>query len=691
MNKSRPAKKNLYLRTFAVAIVLTIAAGWMLTGFLGRVAEKEFREKVVREANLTVSLLKDNLDDVSNAAKSLSPAEAIVAALTTGSSADLERANRLLDRIKSSVEMSVCYLLDRNGLAVASSNRNEQNGFVGKSFANRPYFTGALAGRLTTYFALGLISRERGYYASIPVIGSAGIITGVVVIKRNIAPVEEFIKKNPNAFLVSPAGIIFVSSREEFLFRALWPVDETRRPELLASQQFGNITFEPLLTAEPRTGTYVRFDNEDHYLQRLPFGSDGWTLVTMETPAVVASYRLFGILLTSLFVLLLLFFFNVLLYKNRLLDTAGELLKSRDDWKRTFDTIPDLIAIIGDNHRIRSINRAMAERLGISRQEAAGRNCYELVHGTQEPPPFCPHLKMHESGNTEAATRFEKNLNGDFIVTASPILAADGTIESSVHVMHDVTEMKRLGEEVNRTGNLASIGLLAGGLAHDFNNVLSVIYGNISFAKLLAGGNSAVVAPLTDAEEACERAKELGIRLQAFSQGNSPVKELITLPAVLEAAAESLFKNSNVLHTISAAEDVLPAEADPGQIRQLFENILANAKDAISAGGTVTVKIENYLVDGKKGLPLMSGPCVRIAIIDNGRGIPGENLPKIFDPYFSTKDTYSQKGMGLGLSICHAILKRHNGHVSVESRVGIGTSVTVYLPACGAEVMHASS
>jgi len=145
------------------------------------------------------------------------------------------------------------------------------------------------------------------------------------------------------------------------------------------------------------------------------------------------------------------------------------------------------------------------------------------------------------------------------------------------------------------------------------------------------------------------------------------------------------------LHTISAAEDVLPAEADPGQIRQLFENILANAKDAISAGGTVTVRIENYLVDGKKGLPLMSGPCVRIAIMDNGRGIPGENLPKIFDPYFSTKDTYSQKGMGLGLSICHAILKRHNGHVSVESRVGIGTSVTVYLPACEAETRHAAS
>src|SRR6185369_12705652 len=130
----------------------TIIAGWLLTGFLGRVAEKEFKEKVGREANLTASFLHDNLDDVTSAAKSLGPSEAIVAALASGSFTDLERANRLLDRLKTSFGMSVCYLMDGNGLAVASSNRNDKNGFVGKSFANRPYFTGAKAGRLTTYF-----------------------------------------------------------------------------------------------------------------------------------------------------------------------------------------------------------------------------------------------------------------------------------------------------------------------------------------------------------------------------------------------------------------------------------------------------------------------------------------------------------------------------------------------------------
>ncbi|MBC7963735.1 MAG: PAS domain-containing protein [Steroidobacteraceae bacterium] len=810
--KSRPSKQIIpHLRVFVIAIIVTIAVGWFLTDFLGRVAEKEFKKDINQGANLTASFLHDYLYDVENAAKALSPSEAIVAALSSGSPADLDRANKTLDRFKSSLEMTVCYLLDRNGLAVASSNRNEANGFVGKSFASRPYFKGALTGRLTPYFALGKLTRERGYFAAAPVIDIGGKITGVVVIKKSVAPIEEAFREDTRAFLVSPEGIIFISSVQELLFRSLWPVAERRRSELLASGQFGSIRFEPLLAAEPRTGMYVSFGNEEHYVHRLPFGSDGWSLVFMEHPNIIANYRLFGILLTMVFGLLLLFFITALLHKDKSLAAAKGLLKAKDDWKRTFDTVPDLIAIIDSNYRIKSMNRAMAVRLGISQEEAVGRRCYELLHGSQEPPSSCPHQRMLDSGRTESGCHFEKSLNGDFSVTAAPILAEDGTVESSVHVMHDVSElkrmersqkeyaqrlefvlegsndatweldmitgqcvlnsrfyemmeftpgdessdfafimnaihpddvddvqrsmqehlegktgnyeasfrlttksgklknvmgrgkvvrydedgrptrvagvttdvtkMKRLGDEVNRIHNLESIGLLSGGLAHDFNNVLNIIYGNITFVKMLAGDDPAIVEPLTDAEEACERARELGIRLQAISQGSAPAKESIVLSAVFESTAGTLLKDSKISHTIFAAGDILPVEADPRQIRQVVENLLTNAKEAMSDGGTVKVDIENLLDEDKKGLSIGSGHYVCIAIQDTGKGIPEENLLKIFDPYFSTKETYSQRGMGLGLSICHAILKRHGGHISVESELGIGTTVTLYLPA----------
>lgn len=942
-----------YLRIIVISIILTITSGWFFTNFLGRVAENEFKEKVDREANLTVSSLNEQLGAVENAANALSQAEQLVAVLSSGGPVDLERANRLLDRVNSSLKLSVCYLLDRNGLTVASSNRNEKTGFVGKSFASRPFFIGAMTGRLTSYFALGLITHERGYFAAAPVIDSRGTITGVVVVKRNIAPIGEFFRKYTHAFLVSPDGIIFVSSKEDYLYRSLWPVHEGRRSNLVASQQFGNITFEPLLASEPRTGTYVRFENEEHYALRLPFGSHGWSLVLLDDPHIILTYRLFGIVLTIVFVLLLLLFFNVLLYKDKSLETTQDLLKSRDDWKRTFDTVPDLIAIIGADYRITSMNRAMAVQLGISQEEAVGRHCYELLHGSQEPTSTCPHRRMLDSWNIESEILFDKNLNGHFIVTAAPILNKDGMIESSVHVMHDVSElkqveaylrktelqlsnamslaelfdweydvaggffvfndryytlhgttseleggnlmsaeafahkfvhpdnvhtvgeeiakalattdrdyhsqlevrilrrdgevrqlsvhigisqnaaggtirlhganqditarkqmelklkkataaaeenaqrlefvlegsndaswewdlitnqgilnaryyemieyspgevdstfefflqtihpddvadvqmrvkenlegttaeyqahyrmvtksgkikdvmgrgkvvrhdedgrpikmaglitdvseMKRLSDEVNRISNLESIGLLSGGLSHDFNNVLNIIYGNITFVKMLAEGNAALVEPLTDAEEACERAKELGTRLQAFSQGDTPFRESIVLSALIEDAAGVLFKGSQISHILFAADDIHELEADPRQIRQLFENLLTNAKDAMPGGGTVTIGIENCEVDGRKGLSLRSGPHVCITIQDDGTGIPEVNLQKIFAPYFSTKDTYSQRGMGLGLSICHAIMKRHNGQISVESSVGIGTRVTLYLPA----------
>ena len=257
----------------------------------------------------------------------------------------------------------------------------------------------------------------------------------------------------------------------------------------------------------------------------------------------------------------------------------------------------------------------------------------------------------------------------------------DGRPLTMAGAVTDVSEMKRLNDEVNRANNLESIGLLSGGLAHDFNNVLNIIYGNITFVKMLAEGNAAFVEPLTDAEEACERAKELGFRLQAFSQGCTPFRESIALTAMIEVAAGVLFNGSHIVHSISAADDLLPLEADPRQIRQLFENLLANAKDAMPDGGTIRIEIENCEVDAQKGLSLRSGLYLCITIQDCGSGITEVNLPKIFDPYFSTKDTYSQRGMGLGLSICHAIMKRHNGQISVESSVGIGTRVALYLPA----------
>jgi len=704
--KSLPAtRKNLYLKVFVGAIMLTITSGWLLTGFLGRVAEKGFKDRTDREANLIVSFVKDNLDDVEHAAKALSQVESMIVALSSGSPADLENANKVLDRYKSSFEMSICYLLDRNGLAVASSNRNEKTGFVGKSFAFRPFFTGAMTGRLTTYFALGLLTRERGYFVAAPVVGSSGTITGVVVVKRNIDPVGEFFRKYPHAFLVSPEGVIFIASREELLYRTLWPIDEKKHSELQASRQFGNITIEPLLAAEPRTGTYVRLENGEHYVQRLPFGSDGWSLVYMDNPLIVATYRLFGILLTCVFVLLLAFFFYVLLQNWKTLEAARELLKSKTEAAENAQRLEFVLEgsndatwewdMITDQGHLNKRYFEMMEYIPgeidtnftFFMKTIHPDDVSEVQRGVQE------HLEGKTSGYGAHYRMVTKSGKIRHVMGKGKIVKynENGRPTLMAGVVTDVTELKRLNDEVNRIHSLESIGLLAGGMAHDFNNVLNIIYGNITFAKMLAGDNTAVAEPLTDAEVACERAKELGIRLQALMQVSSPVKEPVALPVLIGDAAGALFRDSDISHTIVAAEDLLQVEADPRQIRQVFENLLTNAKEAVTTGGTVKIDIENCAIDAQSRLLLRSGHYVCIVVQDNGKGIPEGDLLKIFDPYFSTKDTYSERGLGLGLSTCHSILKRHNGHISINSKIGIGTRVTVYLPACGAEVMHAAS
>jgi PAS domain S-box-containing protein len=164
-------------------------------------------------------------------------------------------------------------------------------------------------------------------------------------------------------------------------------------------------------------------------------GNDGRMFITWEQLCNISSYRAFGVLLTIILV-------TVLLYQDRVQEADRNLVRSKDDWGRTFDAVPDLMAIIDQNHRTLCINRAMAERLGISREDAVGRHCYELVHGSQEPPASCPHQKLLDSGISESETLFEQNLNGTFIVTASPLVAENGTVDSSVHVMHDISELK---------------------------------------------------------------------------------------------------------------------------------------------------------------------------------------------------------------------------------------------------------
>jgi PAS domain S-box-containing protein len=257
------------------------------------------------------------------------------------------------------------------------------------------------------------------------------------------------------------------------------------------------------------------------------------------------------------------------------------------------------------------------------------------------------------------------------------ILRADGEIAFVRGLLFDVSERKRLEEERLKLDKLESLGVLAGGIAHDFNNLLTAMLGNVNLAKLAPGLPKSLEECLSGAEQACLRAQALSQQLLTFAQGGAPLKKIASLFPLIQEAVNLALAGSRCGAQLSLSEELWPVEVDSGQLSQALHNILINADQAMPNGGVIMVAAENVMLADQKELPLLPGPYVKIAISDQGTGIDSKYLGKIFDPYFTTK----VKGSGLGLATAFSIVKKHGGHLTVESTPGEGATFTLYLPA----------
>lgn len=260
---------------------------------------------------------------------------------------------------------------------------------------------------------------------------------------------------------------------------------------------------------------------------------------------------------------------------------------------------------------------------------------------------------------------------------ASPIRDRESRFAGIVLVFRDITEQIRIEEDVIRSEKLESIGVLAGGIAHDFNNLLTGILGNISLAQMMAQGDERLKIKLEEAARATERARELATQLLTFSKGGTPVKKTLAVDQIIMDSASFSLRGSNVRCDFRIPEHILPVDVDPTQMNQVINNLILNADQAMPDGGTIHISADNVEINELSNLPLRPGMYVVVSITDEGEGIPSDILPKIFDPYFTTK----KRGSGLGLSTVYSVIKRHNGHISLQSEQGKGTTFTLYLPA----------
>jgi PAS domain S-box-containing protein len=261
--------------------------------------------------------------------------------------------------------------------------------------------------------------------------------------------------------------------------------------------------------------------------------------------------------------------------------------------------------------------------------------------------------------------------------SAAPIRDRDGGIVGAVVVFRDVTAKQKSEAELLKESKLESVGLLAGGIAHDFNNILQGIIGNLSLARMSAHSTEKILERLAAMEKSALRAKDLTQQLVMFARGGAPIRTRVQVTNSIREATLFALHGSNVHCEFSLPTDIWPVEVDEGQFRQVINNIVLNAVQSMPEGGKIEVRVDN--VEFTTGFlpPLHAGKYVKILIRDYGMGIKPEDLPRIFDPYFTTR----KHARGLGLASAYSVIRKHEGQINVDTQVGRGTTFQIYLPA----------
>jgi PAS domain S-box-containing protein len=359
---------------------------------------------------------------------------------------------------------------------------------------------------------------------------------------------------------------------------------------------------------------------------------------------------------------------------------AEEVLRESEEKYRTLlEHSYDLVIETSMDGRFLYVSPKHREVLGYEPDELIGRSIFERIHPDDRQAVMVEFQRAIVTFTSGYVVYRFGHKNGDWRLlesTGKPFKTASGEIRGII-ASRDITEQRRMEEERLRAQKLESLGVLAGGIAHDFNNLLTAILGNISLAKVRLGTEDKTFKRLAEAERACIRASDLTQQLLTFSRGGAPIKRVTLISELIKDSASFVLRGSKAGCEFSVPEDLWVIESDEGQISQVINNLVINADQAMPEGGVIKINAENIIIDDGDGLPIKRGRYVKITVEDQGTGIPEEHLPKIFDPYFTTK----QSGSGLGLATTYSIIKNHDGYIGVESKVGVGTKFLIYLPA----------
>jgi len=356
------------------------------------------------------------------------------------------------------------------------------------------------------------------------------------------------------------------------------------------------------------------------------------------------------------------------------------LRDSEQRFKELADALPQTVFELNLDGMITFINRTALETFGLA--------LADIDKGMHALHMIVPEQRITVRENIEKVIGGERLGGQEYmalrkdgttfpcIIHASPILA-DGKPQGLRGLLIDIMLRKELEEEMNKSKRLVSISTLAGGVAQDFNAILSIILGNINLAQHQVAPEDRVSEHLSAAERATLRAKDLTAQLITFAKGGTALKTAVSVEQLLQDAAEAALKGSSVTCRFSFPPDLQRSRLDETQMRQVFINLLINAEHAMPEGGSIDISAINMNVGTEDNLPLPNGAYVKITISDQSIGILNEHLQQLFDPYFTSR----QRGSGIGLATTYTIIKNHGGLITAESEFGSGTTFHVFLPA----------
>ncbi len=359
------------------------------------------------------------------------------------------------------------------------------------------------------------------------------------------------------------------------------------------------------------------------------------------------------------------------------------LRESEAKYRSIVETIEDGYYEIDATGNVVFCNEAFASMLGCRRNELIGINYRSFLKDVN----LCRAGDLLEDilqpGNTAGYTEHKvirrDGIRRIFDFSVSIMHDGEGRPSGFRGIARDITRRKRHEEGLLRADMLESLGLLAGGIAHDFNNLLTSILGNLSLVNTAEHEDDRRREYLEDIRKAALQAQGLTQQLHTFAKGGEPVRQNIIVTDLLRDTAQFTLRGSNVKCEFDYNSGIRKVLIDRSQMHQVFYNLILNAQQAMPGGGTITISVQNAEIASGNELLLPPGNYVRITVADRGEGISPELQGKIFNPYFTTKP----KGSGLGLSIVYSIIKKHSGHIGVQSGPGAGTSFIIHLPVSG--------